>query len=205
MRITRSLHTVALVVILAMTAAPARAQTDWQRFTHPTAGFSLSYPPGWEPRAFDDPTRPMQMMLGGPPPAGVPKIRMAVIVISVPTPPNITVEELLSGAGRPLRDHVDDLRILRVDHTTLNGSPAAVVYGTSNIAETDCYVIILLIIAKSRGYLVTGVTALGSTELAAETRLLQTILASFRLGTGSLDSNTVALLESGQRVDRIHN
>jgi predicted Zn-dependent protease len=203
--LARSPYTVALMVILAMTAVPVRAQTDWQRFTHPTAGFSLSYPPGWEPRAFSDPAHSVQMMLGGPPPAGVPKIRMAVIVISVPTTPNVTAEELLSGAGRPLRDHVDDLRIMRVDHTTLDGNRAAVVYGTANIAETDCYVMILLVIAKSRGYLVTGVTALDSTNLATETRLLQTILASFRLGTGSLDPNTVAAPESGQRIDRIHN
>jgi hypothetical protein len=45
---------------------------------------------------------------------------------------------------------------------------------------------VLLVAAKSRAYVVSTITALDSTQLAAEIQLLQAILGSFRPSAGSL-------------------
>ena len=202
MPFARGLHRIALVVILALSVVPARAQSDWERFTHPTVGFSLSYPPGWVPQTASNPN--LHLILIGPSAARVPDFPMGVIVISVPAPPNATAERVFDGA-EPLREQVGNARILRVDRTKLNGISAAVIYATSYVRGTDLYIMVLLTIAKSRGYMVVGVTALDSSQLAAETRQLQAILASFRLGQGSLDEHAVAPPELGQWVDGVQN
>lgn len=208
MPLPRAPYTIALVVILALTVVPAQAQSDWERYTHPTMGFSVSYPPGWvaHTNPYHDPAlAPLHVVIVGPLAAGVPNFQMGVVVISVPVPPNTTAEHVFDGADQPLREQVGDARVLRVDHTKLNGIPASVLYATSYARRTPIYVMTLLVAANSRGYVVAGVTALDSTELAAETRQLQTILASFRPGKGSLDKTAVAPPAPGQWVDSAHN
>jgi hypothetical protein len=134
---------------------------------------------------------------------------MAVAVISSPTPPNITAEDLLghviSDAEKPLREQVGDYNFMRVDRTKLNGIPALVAYATSYKGQTAVYVMVLVTAANSRGYEVAGVTALDSQQLPAETQQLQTILASFRPGKGSLDQQAVAPPGPGQWVGSVHN
>lgn len=208
MPFTRGPYTIALVVILALSAVPARAQGDWKQFTHPTLGFSISYPPGWvaHQNPYRDPAlAPLHLVVVGPFSAGVPTFQMGVVVISVPVPPNTTAEHVFDGADRPLREQVGDARVLRVDHTKLNGIPASVLYETSYTRGTPIYVMTLLVVVNSRGYVVAGVTALDSTELPAETRQLQAILASFRPGKGSLDEHAVPPPGPGRWVDGIYN
>ncbi len=184
MPLTRGPYTIALVVMLAFSVVPAHAQNDWQRYTHPTVGFSVKYPPGWvahtNPHTTDPQLAPLHVVIVGPFSAGVPNFQMGVVVISVPVPPNTTAEHVFDGADEPLRQQVGDARVLRVDHTKLNGIPASVLYATSYARRTPIYVMTLLVAANSRGYVVSGITALDSAELAAETKQLQTILASFR-------------------------
>jgi predicted Zn-dependent protease len=195
---------IALVVILALGVVPAHAQNDWQRFTHPTMGFSMSYPPGWVAETANNPNLPL--IIVGPRAASMSSMRMGAVVISLPIAPKTTVEDMLGNADKPLREQVGDVRILRVDRTKLNGIPAAMAYATSYTPQGRAiYVMVLLMAAGSRGYAVTGFTALDSTELPAETRQLQAILASFRLGKGSLDQNAVAPSGPGELGDRVYN
>jgi hypothetical protein len=198
----RAPYAIALVVILALSVVPAHAQNDWKVFTHPTMGFSVSYPPGWVPHQnpyVNDPElKPLHLVIVGPSTAGVPNFQMGVVVISVPVPPNVTAEHVFDGADQPLRQQVGNARVLRVDHTKLNGIPASVLYATSHVRGTPVY-------ANSRGYVVAGITALDSTELAAETQQLQAILASFRPGKGSLDKTAVVPSGPGQGVNSAHN
>jgi hypothetical protein len=199
----RAPYTIALVVILALSAVPAHAQSDWKVFTHPTMGFSVSYPPGWVPRIATDAR--LHLVMIGPSAARVPAFEMAAFVISIPARPNATIEEMYDGTNSPLEEQVGKSRIMRVDRTKLNGIPAAVFYETSFTRGTDIYVMVLLTIAKSRAYAVAGITALDSTQLAAETRQLQAILASFRPGAGSLNENAVAPPGPGLGIDSVHN
>ncbi|HVH31357.1 MAG TPA: hypothetical protein VNA31_06800 [bacterium] len=204
MPLARGPYTIALVVILALVGVPAHAQNDWQRFTHPTMGFSMSYPPGWVAEAVNNPNLPL--IIVGPRAASLSSMRMGAVVISLPAPPGVTVEDMLGDFNKPLREQVGDVRILRVDRTKLDGIPAAMAYATSYTPQGRAiYVMILLMAARSRGYAVTGFTALDSSELAAETRQLQAILASFRLGKGNLDQNAVAPPGLGQLVDGAYN
>ncbi len=209
MPLPRAPYAIALAVIVALSVVPAHAQNDWKIFTHPTMGFSVNYPPGWvahpNPYTSDPELKPLHLVIVGPFAAGVPNFQMGVVVISVPVPPSVTAEHVFDGADQPLRQQVGDARVLRVDHTKLNGIPASVLYATSYVRRTPIYVMTLLVAANSRGYVVAGITALDSTELAAETQQLQTILASFRPGKGSLDQNAVAPPGTGQGVDSVHN
>lgn len=188
MPVTRSPYAIALMVILALSVTPAEAQGDWVQFTHPTRGFSISYPPAWVPQIGNKPH--LDLALFGPSAARAPAFEMAVFVISVPTLPTVTADDLVSDvfgdAVNPLREHVADYRLMRVDHTKLNGTPAVVGYATAQKGADPVYVMILVVATNSRGYAVAGITALDSTQLAAETRQLQAILASFRPGTGTL-------------------
>jgi hypothetical protein len=105
---------------------------------------------------------------------------MGVMVMSVRAPSNLTAGHLLGTADEPLREQVGDYRILRVDRTKLNGVPAELAYATAHTRGKAVYVIILLTVTNHRLYSVAGLTALGSTQLAEETRQLQAILVTFR-------------------------
>lgn len=197
MPLTRGPHTILLVVILALCVTPAQGQSDWKQFTHPELGFSLGYPPGWVPRIVNDPDDlELRLVLIGPPAARVPPVEMAVSVITNPTSPNETPEDLLSEIFGDVSKPAGNARVMRVDRTTLSGIPAILVYatsitkgtvyGTSYPRGSAIYVMVLLVAAKSRAYAISAITALDSAQLAAEIQQLQAILASFRPGTGSL-------------------
>ena len=178
MPLSRSLYAITLAVILALSAVPVRAQTTWERFTHPTVGFSLSYPTGWVPTPMSHPS--LHLILVGPSAAGAPDIPMGVMVMSVRAPSNLTAGQLLGTADEPLRDQVGDYHLLRVDRTKLNGIPAELAYATAHTKGKAIYVMVLLIVVNHRVYSVAGLTALDSTQLAEETRQLQAILVTFR-------------------------
>jgi hypothetical protein len=195
--LTRGPQTVALVVILALYVTPAQGQSDWKQFTHPDLGFSVNYPPGWVPRIVNDPDDlQLRLVLIGPPAARVPPVELAVSVSTNLTSPTETAEDLFAEIFGDVSKPVGNARVLRVDRTRLSGIPAIIVYATSITKSTPyatsyprgsaIYVMVLLVAAKSRAYVVSTITALDSTQLAAEIQLLQAILGSFRPSAGSL-------------------
>ncbi len=105
---------------------------------------------------------------------------MGVAVLTGSAPPKTKPEDLVAALDAPLRDQVGDFRLLRIDRTTLQGVPTVLIYVAGRSRSNDIYGLILFTIVKPRLYGLIGVTALHSTQLAAETRLLQTILLTFR-------------------------
>jgi len=168
-----------LSIILLLTVSSTSAQTQWEQFTHPTMGFSLSFPDGWTTHTSNNPSIPL--ILSGPSSAGVPEVPLVIAVISAPAPPNAKPEHLLAASDESLRKEAGDYHVLRVDRTMLQGRPTVVIYltGKSN-GGRDIYGLSLFTIVKPRLWVVVGLTSLHSPELASETQLLQSILVTFR-------------------------
>jgi hypothetical protein len=166
-------------LVLAASGA-AHAATGWTTFAHPRLGFSLSYPPGWEVARG---ATGVVLLVVGPPPAGVAGLRMNVSVTHEEVPPGMTVEHYdaqnESGMGMLFTGY----RRLRTDRTQLGTHPAVLRYYTWTRGDgVELYQMQLATITGTRGYVVTATTAAASRRLAEETRLLVTILLTFRPG-----------------------
>ncbi len=174
----RTFSALVLAACLSLGSAPARAANGWELFTHPDLGFSLRYPAGWVATPLSQKDIPLVVV--GPPAAGVPEVHLGVAVFVVRAPANVTADDLVAAADRQLREELGKYRVLRIDRTKLGGTPAVVIYLIGRGHEEELYGLVLFTIIKSRLYAVIGFTALNSTQLADETRLLQSILVTFR-------------------------
>ncbi len=175
---TRSLGILGIALVcLLLGSALAGAESDWEIFRHPDLGFSLSYPSGWVATPGDVEKLPLVIVIG-PQAAGVPDVKMAVIVLGLPAPAYVTAETLVSAFDRPMEQQFGKIEVLRVDRTRVDGVPIAVVYFTAR--DKGQYGVGLFTITRTRLYAVVGATALSSTNLAEEALLLQRILLTFR-------------------------
>jgi predicted Zn-dependent protease len=165
-------------VLIVLLSGRARAQERWQTFIHPQLGFSLSYPEGWTvPR---NPTGIVFMAIG-PEPAGVQGQRMNI---------NVTYEEVRVGTTVDQFDAQNEAeqgmldkgyRRLRTDKTLIDTSPAVIRYYIWKRDDgVERYQMQLVTIAGTQAYTVTGTTSTASARLADETKLLVSILLTFR-------------------------
>lgn len=173
----KSLITIVMAVVVAgadfATAAPA-----WQRFIHPTLGFSLSYPKGWD---LVPPSESIAAMVVGQPPAGVSGLRLNVNVTTDKLPARVNVEEYEEANEAQIRLLFQGYRRLRTDRLQVGGTPAILRYYTWKRNDgVELYQIQLMVVAGGRGYVVTGTTGAASRRLQDEAQLLVGILVTFR-------------------------
>ncbi len=176
-RRARGLWAFVFVACILFKSIPAAAAADWELFTHPTMGFSIRYPSGWETMTADQ--KSLQMVLLAPARTGS-DAHMGVAIAAVRAPANATIDDMLAAADKPLRQEIGKFRILRIDRTTLGSASAMIMYMVGHAREVDLYSMILLTIVQPRLYVVMGFAELNSPQLAEETRLLQSILVTFR-------------------------
>ncbi len=170
---------IALVVTLGRGALPSHAATGWQFYTHPTYGFSLSYPDGWTLKRTE--TSVIVMMAVGPKSAGQPEFRMNVNVVVDSVPAGTSIEEFDAVANEKLQQIFPGYQLLRSDRTQLGGFPAVVRYITWHArTNLDLYQLQLGLIVGTRLYVVTGTTLAASGRLKDEALLIQQILVTFR-------------------------
>ncbi len=165
-------------VLIVLLSGLARAEEGWQTFTHPQLGFSLSYPQGWS--VTKSPTGIVFMAIG-PEPAGVRGQRMNI---------NVTYEEVRAGTTVDQYDAQNEseqgmlykgYRRLRTDKTVIDASPAVIRYYIWKRDDgVERYQMQLVTIAGTQAYVVTGTTSTASARLADETKLLVSILLTFR-------------------------
>lgn len=172
-----------LLVALALTAlagsAPAWAAPDWQVFRHPSQGFSISYPPGWDTLSG---TGQASFVAIGPAVAGAPGTRMVVVVVtSPPLPRGATLEDAESSIQANLSRSGQPTNILRHDRFSLRGTPAFLIYlHRKNPQGIELYQMVMVLMHRGRGFGVAGSTAAASPNLTEDTKLLQSILLTFR-------------------------
>ncbi len=169
---------IALVVTLGGGALPSLAAPGWQSYTHPTYGFSLSYPDGWTLKRTE--TSVIVMMAVGPKSAGQPEFRMNVNVVVDSVPAGTSIEDFDAVANEKLQQIFPGYQLLRSDRTQLGGLPAVVRYITWHARNIDLYQLQLGLIVGTRLYVVTGTTLAASGRLKDEALLLQQILVTFR-------------------------
>lgn len=179
-RMLRRARVVLLCAVMATVLgviAPASAQ-GWQTFRHPKLGFSLNFPDNWS--ITNGPTGVVFMALG-PSPAGVQGLRLNVNVTYEEIPLGMGVEEYDTQNESGLGLLFNGYRRLRTDKTMIGSYPAVVRYYTWKRNDgMELYQLQLVTIAGTRGYVVTGTTATSSTRLPDETKLLVSILLTFR-------------------------
>ena len=175
----RWLHGLAAVlgVLLLSSTSGALAASEWQTFTHPDLGFTLSYPDGWS--VSKNPTGIVFMVIG-PSSASVPAFKMNINVsyeeVRANTPLDQYDAQNESGQGPLFHGY----QRLRTDKTVIDAYPALIRYYTWTNGGTELYQMQLVTIAGTHAYVVTGTTAKASTKLADELQLLVRILLTFR-------------------------
>ncbi len=158
--------------------AATAAGPSWVQFRHPTFGFSISYPQGWETLSGEGKAAFAAL---GPSAQGVANVRLGIVVTTARISDGATLEEADLGLERLLAERTDTVRILRKDRIDLRGVPALLTYVVRRSPQgIDLYQMVLIVAHNGRGYAVVGVTAAGSTSLADETRLLQTLMLTFQ-------------------------
>ncbi len=169
---------IALVLTLGRGALPSHAATGWHFYTHPTYGFSMSYPDGWTLKRSESSV--IVMMAVGPKSAGQPEFRMNVNVVVDSVPADTSIEEFDTVANAKLQQIFPGYQLLRSDRTQLGGLPAVVRYITWHARNVELYQLQLGLIVGTRLYVVTGTTLAASGRLKDEALLLQQILVTFR-------------------------
>jgi predicted Zn-dependent protease len=166
-----------LGVVLLVAPAHALAASEWQTFTHPELGFTLSYPAGWS--VSKNPTGIVFLAIG-PSSASVPVFKMNINVTHEEVRTNITVDQYdaQNESEQGMRFH--GYQRLRTDKTVLDGYPALIRYYLWANGGIELYQMQLVTLAGTHAYVVTGTTAKGSTKLADELQLLVSILLTFR-------------------------
>lgn len=172
-------HWLAALLGILLLVAPTRtlAASEWQTFTHPDLGFTLSYPGGWT--VSKNPTGIVFMAIG-PSSASVPAFKMNINVsheeVRANTPLDQYDAQNESGQGMLFHGY----QRLRTDKTVIDAYPALIRYYTWTNGGTELYQMQLVTVAGAHAYVVTGTTAKGSTKLADELQLLVSILLTFR-------------------------
>ncbi|MGH2372682.1 MAG: hypothetical protein ACRDIC_04280 [bacterium] len=179
-RASRAVVGVVLAVGLAAATTGGRAHgaPDWQSFRHPSQGFSISYPRGWETLSG---TGQASFVAIGPTVAGAPGTRMVVVVVAAPLPRGATLEDAESSIQANLSRSGQPTNVLRHDRFSLRGTPAFLIYlHRKNPQGVELYQMVMVLMHRGRGFGVAGSTAAASSSLTEDTRLLQSILLTFR-------------------------
>lgn len=164
--------------LLFISARGALAASQWQTFTHPDLGFTLSYPDGWS--VAKNPTGIVFMAIG-PSSAGVPARKMNVNVTYEDVRANTPVEQYDAQNESGLGMLFHGYQRLRTDKTMVDVYPALIRYYIWTAGDgSELYQMQLVTIAGTHAYVVTGTTAKTSTKLADELKLLVSILLTFR-------------------------
>lgn len=159
-------------------SAPAGAASDWPLFRHPSQGFSISYPRGWETLSG---TGQASFVAIGPAVPGMPGTRMIVVVVAAPLPPGATLEEAEDSIQANLARQGQTTNILRQDRFMLRGIPALFIYlHRRNPQGVELYQMVMILMHRERGFGVVGSTAVASPTLTEDTKLLQSIIVTFR-------------------------
>jgi predicted Zn-dependent protease len=167
----------AATVTVALCTAPTTAAA-WTQFRHPTYGFYISYPQGWEVLSGEGKAA---FAAVGPAANGVAAVRLGVVVATARIPAGATLEEADADLERTITQRGDIVRVLRKDRIDLRGVPALMIYIVRrNPSGVDLYQMVLIVAHNGRGYAIVGVTAAGSTSLSEETRLLQSLILTFQ-------------------------
>lgn len=168
----------ALGLLTLPRGASVSGAPDWQVFRHPSQGFSINYPRGWESLSG---TGQASFVAIGPAIAGVPGVRMIVVVVSAVLPRGATLEDAESSMQANLARMGQPANVLRHDRFSLRGTPAFLVYlHRKNPQGVELYQMAMILMHRGQGFGVVGSTAAASPSLTEDTRLLQSILLTFR-------------------------
>src|SRR5574341_109284 len=168
------------VCLLLVAAAGMLAADAWPRFIHPSLGFSLSYPAGWEVLPIREGTIGVAVL--GPQIPGTSGLRRNVNVATEVLPHEGNIEMIEALAERQVSLILSNYQRLRSDRTTVGGRPAILRYFTWKRNDgLLMYQMQLFTYAGRRAYVVTGTTLATSPAIAQEAGILQRIVASFRV------------------------
>jgi hypothetical protein len=169
-----------VLALLATAAAGTRAAETWPRFVHPSLGFSLSYPAGWEVLPIREGTIGVAIL--GPEIPGTSGLRLNVNVASEVLPQEGNIEMIEALAERQVSLMLNSYQRLRSDRTTVGGRPAILRYFTWKRNDgLLIYQMQLFTYAGRRAYVVTGTTLATSPTIEREAGILQRVVASFRV------------------------
>lgn len=165
---------VALAIVL-----PAPAAEQWVRYTHPSIGFRIAYPHGWQ--QLPDNGSGAAFVVAGPSPEGVAEFKMNLVVVAKPIPPGATLDAASTALERALARRFGASQVLRTDKVVLEGTPALLSYVYRKPPKgPQLYQIVLLTLSGEMGYAAAGTTAARSTKVSEETLTLQRSLMTFR-------------------------
>jgi hypothetical protein len=164
----------ALAIVL-----PAPAAEQWVRYTHPSIGFRIAYPNGWQQLA--DNGSGAAFVVAGPSPAGVTEFKMNLVVVAKPIPAGATLDAASAALEKALARRFGTSQVLRTDRVVLEGTPALLSYVYRKPPKgPQLYQIVLLTMSGEMGYAAAGTTAARSTKVSEETLTLQRSLMTFR-------------------------
>jgi hypothetical protein len=164
--------------LLLVAPTHSLAASEWQTFTHPELGFTLSYPDGWS--VSKNPTGIVFLAIG-PSSAGVPARKMNINVTYEEVRANTPVDQYDAQNESGLGSLFHGYQRLRTDKTVIDVYPALIRYYIWTSGDgIELYQMQLVTIAGTHAYVVTGTTAKASTKLADELQLLVSILLTFR-------------------------
>jgi hypothetical protein len=165
--------------VLVLTAAGAGGAEAWHQFVHPSLGFSLSYPAGWDARSQQG---IVGVSLVGPEIPGSNGLHINVNVVTETLPQEGNLDLIESIAERQVSLILSGYRRLRSDRTTLGGRPAILRYFTWRRNDgLEIYQMQLFTYASQRAYVVTGTTLATSPSIAQDAGLLQRVVTTFRI------------------------
>lgn len=168
----------ALGLLILPRGASVSGAPDWQSFRHPSQGFSISYPRGWESLSG---TGQASFVAIGPAIPNVPGTRMIVVVVAAPLPRGATLEDAESSVQANLSRTGQPINVLRHDRFSLRGTPAFLVYlHRKNPQGIELYQMVMILMHRGQGFGVVGSTAAASPSLTEDTRLLQSIILTFK-------------------------
>jgi predicted Zn-dependent protease len=167
--------TLAVLLVAPVQAAPG---TGWVRFRHPSYGFTINYPQGWEVLSGEGTAAFVAI---GPAVAGVAGARLGLVVVTARVPQNATLDAAAADLQRQLERSAGAMQILRTDRFDHRGIPALMTYVVRKTPQgIEQYAILMILTTGGRGYAVLGTTATGSARLADETTLLQRAMLTFQ-------------------------
>src|SRR5207245_9151851 len=141
----------------------AQATAGWQTYTLPQLGFARSYPDGW---AETNGPSGVAFMALGPAAAGRQSFRLNVNVTSEELPSGMNVEDYEAQNESGLGLLFTGYRRLRTDRLLIGSYPAVVGYYTWKPGDgVEPSQLLLVTLAGSRGYVVTGTTTTASPRL----------------------------------------
>lgn len=177
----RSAAVLTMCGLLAIAAAGARGAEAWKRFVHPTQGFALSYPAGWELMSRQG---TLGVVVVGPEIAGTDGMRVSVSVASENLPREISLDQYESITESKIALIFNGYQRLRTDRTQVAGRAAVLRYFTWKRNDgLGIYQMQLYTLVGRRAYVVTATTTTTSPTLAQDAALLRRIMLTFAPGS----------------------